>query len=198
MKVFLVGAAGDIGKVVAAELAQRHEIITGGRTTGDVAIDMTDLASIRAAFEKVGAVDAVVSTAGAVTFSPFKDMDDAAYRVGIDDKLMGQVNLVLIGRGFVAEGASFTVTTGILNRDPIVAGSSASMVNGALEGFVKGAAYEMDGLRLNAISPGLLEESVPKFGAFFPGHVPVPGARVAKAYAKSVEGRHSGEVFEVF
>jgi NAD(P)-dependent dehydrogenase (short-subunit alcohol dehydrogenase family) len=198
MKVFLVGAAGDIGKVVAAELAQRHEIITGGRTTGDVAIDMTDLASIRAAFEKVGAVDAVVSTAGAVTFSPFKDMDDAAYRVGIDDKLMGQVNLVLIGRGFVAESASFTLTTGILNRDPIVAGSSASMVNGALEGFVKGAAYEMDGLRLNAISPGLLEESVPKFGAFFPGHVPVPGARVAKAYAKSVEGRHSGEVFEVF
>jgi NAD(P)-dependent dehydrogenase (short-subunit alcohol dehydrogenase family) len=198
MKVFLVGAAGDIGKVVAAELAQRHEIITGGRTTGDVAIDMTDLASIRAAFEKVGAVDAVVSTAGAVTFSPFKDMDDAAYRVGIDDKLMGQVNLVLIGRQFVAESASFTLTTGILNRDPIVAGSSASMVNGALEGFVKGAAYEMDGLRLNAISPGLLEESVPKFGAFFPGHVPVPGARVAKAYAKSVEGRHSGEVFEVF
>jgi NAD(P)-dependent dehydrogenase (short-subunit alcohol dehydrogenase family) len=198
MKVFLVGAAGDIGKVVAAELAQRHEIITGGRTTGDVAIDMTDLASIRAAFGKVGAVDAVVSTAGAVTFSPFKDMDDAAYRVGIDDKLMGQVNLVLIGRQFVAESASFTLTTGILNRDPIVAGSSASMVNGALEGFVKGAAYEMDGLRLNAISPGLLEESVPKFGAFFPGHVPVPGARVAKAYAKSVEGRHSGEVFEVF
>jgi NAD(P)-dependent dehydrogenase (short-subunit alcohol dehydrogenase family) len=198
MKVFLVGAAGDIGKVVAAELAQRHEIITGGRTTGDVAIDMTDLASIHAAFEKVGAVDAVVSTAGAVTFSPFKDMDDAAYRVGIDDKLMGQVNLVLIGRQFVAESASFTLTTGILNRDPIVAGSSASMVNGALEGFVKGAAYEMDGLRLNAISPGLLEESVPKFGAFFPGHVPVPGARVAKAYAKSVEGRHSGEVFEVF
>jgi NAD(P)-dependent dehydrogenase (short-subunit alcohol dehydrogenase family) len=198
MKVFLVGAAGDIGKVVAAELAQRHEIITGGRTTGDVAIDMTDLASIRAAFEKVGAVDAVVSTAGAVTISPVKDMGDAAYRVGLDDKLLGQVNLVLIGRGFVAEGASFTVTTGILNRDPIVAGSSASMVNGALEGFVKGAAYEMDGLRLNAISPGLLEESVPKFGAFFPGHVPVPGARVAKAYAKSVEGRHSGEVFEVF
>jgi hypothetical protein len=101
-------------------------------------------------------------------------------------------------RQFVAESASFTLTTGILNRDPIVAGSSASMVNGALEGFVKGAAYEMDGLRLNAISPGLLEESVPKFGAFFPGHVPVPGARVAKAYAKSVEGRHSGELFEVF
>lgn len=199
MKIFLVGASGDIGKVVAAELGPRHEIITGGRNDADVPIDISKPDSIRAAFEELGAVDVVISTAGNVTFAPFRDMTDAAYRVGIDDKLMGQVNLVLIGRKHVAEDASFTLTTGILSRDPIVAGSSASMVNGALESFVKAAAYEVGrGLRINAVSPGLLRESVPKFGAFFPGHDPVPGARVALAYAKSVEGRHTGQVFEIF
>lgn len=199
MRIFLVGASGDIGKVVAAELGPRHEIVTGGRNGADVAIDISIPDSIRAAFETVGAVDAVISTAGNVTFAPFQDMNDAAYRVGLDDKLMGQVNLVLMGRDHVAEGASFTLTTGILTRDPIVAGSSASMVNGALESFVKAAAYETGGaMRINAVSPGLLQESVPKFGAFFPGHDPVPGARVALAYAKSVEGRHTGQVFEVF
>ncbi|OKH88766.1 short chain dehydrogenase [Thalassospira sp. TSL5-1] len=199
MKILLIGASGTIGKAVAAELGARHDIITAGRSSGDVQIDICDLASIRAAYEKVGALDAVVSTAGKVHFGDFAEMDDEKYRIGINDKLMGQVNLVLIGRDYVTDRASFTLTTGILTKDPIRYGSSASMVNGAVEAFVRAAAIEMPaGLRINAVSPGVIAEAMEGYGPFFRGHDPVPAAKAALGYAKSVEGLQTGQIFELF
>ncbi len=199
MRIVVVGASGTIGRAVVAELGQRHEIVTAGRHSGDVRFDATDPASVRAGLELVGAFDGIVSTMGAVKFAPLADFDAAGYGIGLADKLMGQVNLVLVGRELIADGGSFTLTSGILSRDPVVGGSSASMVNGALEAWVQAAAIELPrGLRINCVCPGLVEESAAAFGAFFPGHIPVPAARVAKAYAKSVEGRHTGRVFEVF
>jgi NADP-dependent 3-hydroxy acid dehydrogenase YdfG len=199
MKILLVGASGVVGLGVDRELSPRHEIIRASRASGDVNVDLTDRASIRAMFEKTGQVDAVVSTTGQVHFGPLSDMDEDKYRIGIDDKLFGQVNLVLIGRDYVTDRASFTLSTGILAKDPIPMGSSASMVNGALESFVKAAAIEMKpGQRINAVSAGVLAESMENYAPYFRGHEPVPAARVGLAYAKSVEGLQTGQVFEVF
>jgi hypothetical protein len=70
------------------------------------------------------------------------------------------------------------------------------MVNGALDAFVQAAAFEMrPGLRLNIVSPGLLEESLSVFGDYFPGHETVSSARVGQAYVKSVEGHLTGQVY---
>jgi len=198
MRVLLVGASGTIGRAVAAELSQRHEIIAAGRSSGDLRLDMTDGDSIRAAFEKLGTVDALVSAAGGVKFAPFADMEAADYAIGLKDKLMGQVNLVLIGRRYLADGGSFTLTTGVLDRDPIRMGSSASMVNGAINAFVPAAAIEMPrGLRINAVSPGVIAEAMKDYAPFFRGFEPVPAARAALAYAKSVEGAQTGRVYRV-
>ena len=198
MRVVLVGASGTIGRAVAAELGARHEIVAVGSKSGDVRMDITDAASIRAGFERISCCDAVVCASGKVKFAPLEQMDEAGYQVGLKDKLMGQVNLVLIGRDFVEDGGSFTLTSGVLTFDPIRAGSSASMVNGAIEAFVRAAAIELPrGLRINAVSPGVLLESMPSYGPFFRGHEPVPAARVALAYSKSVEGARTGQVFSV-
>jgi NAD(P)-dependent dehydrogenase (short-subunit alcohol dehydrogenase family) len=111
---------------------------------------------------------------------------------------MGQVNLVLIGREFVSDGGSFTLTTGLTDSDPIRMGTSTSMVNGAGNAFVMAAAIEMPrGLRINAVSPGVISESMADFGQFFRGFEPVPAARAALAYAKSVEGAQTGRVYRV-
>ena len=86
----------------------------------------------------------------------------------------------------------------MLSHDPVRAGSSASMVNGALEAFARAAAIELPrGLRINSVSPGVLVESMSAYGPFFRGHEPVPAARVALAYSKSIEGGRTGQVFEV-
>lgn len=198
MRILLVGASGTIGRAIAAELGPRHTLVTAGRTSGDVRVDLTSADSIRAAYANVGRVDAVVCAAGHVTFKPLAEMSAADYDVGLRDKLMGQVNLVLLGREHVHDGGSFTLTGGVLDRDPIARGSSASMVNGALNAFALAAAIELErGLRVNVVSPGVLLESMAAYGPAFRGFEPVPAARAALAYAKSVEGRLTGQVLRV-
>lgn len=198
MKILLVGAGGTIGTAVAAELGQRHEIIAAGRSSGEVRLDITDIDSIRKAYEQVGAMDAVVCCAGHAKWAPLAEMTASDYEVGLQDKLMGQVNLVLEGREVVAAGGSFTLTTGILDREPIVAGTSATMINNAVNGFVRAAAIEMPrGLRINAVSPGVIEEAMADLAPYFRGFEPVPAARAALAYARSVEGAQTGRVYRV-
>ena len=133
MKILIVGASGTIGAFVASALAERHQIVKAGSKSGDVRVDIKDSGSIRKMFEFVGKLDAVVSTAGKVHFGAFAEMTEAEFAIGLKDKLMGQVNLVLIGRHFVNDGGSFTLTSGVLSHDPIRLGAGASMTNGAIE-----------------------------------------------------------------
>jgi NAD(P)-dependent dehydrogenase (short-subunit alcohol dehydrogenase family) len=198
MRILLVGAGGTVGKAVAKALSSRHEIVSAGRSAGDVTVDLTSEESVRAMYAKAGKLDAVVACAGHVHFGPVASMTPGQFRKGLDDKLMGQVNLVLLGLAHVNDGGSFTLTSGVLDRDPVRQGANAAAVNGAIGAFVKSAAIEMPrGIRINAVSPGLLEESEKKYEGFFPGHEPVSSARVGLAYVKSVEGALSGQVFTV-
>ncbi len=198
MKILLIGANGTVGSAVDKELAQRHEVIRIGRSSGDFQVDISDSASIRALFEKTGKFDALVCAAGNVTFAPLAEMSSQSFALGLQDKLMGQVNLLLIGREFANDGASFTFTSGILSRDPIRSGASAALVNGALDSFVRAAAIELPrGLRVNSVSPNVLVEAMGSYAPYFRGYKPVPAADVALAYAKSVEGLQTGQTFHV-
>lgn len=198
MKILLIGANGTVGSAVATELAQRHEVVHIGRSSGEFQVDISDSASIRRLFEQTGRFDALVCAAGNVTFAPLGEMTADHFALGLKDKLMGQVNLLLIGREFINDGGSFTFTTGILNRDPIRQGSSASLVNGALDAFVRAAAIELPrGLRVNSISPTVLEEAMEGYAPYFRGFKPVAAAEVALAYAKSVEGLQTGQTYIV-
>jgi NAD(P)-dependent dehydrogenase (short-subunit alcohol dehydrogenase family) len=198
MNILIIGGKGTIGSAVAKELSQRHKIITAGRHNCDLHCDMTSEESIHKMFKGAGTLHAVIITSGSVIFDDFEQMTWAKYHSGIHDKLFGQVNIVLIGRTLIQDKGSFTLTTGILSRDPIRTGSSATMVNRALEGFVIGSAIEMPRqIRINAISPTLLVESVGKYGPYFQGFDPVPAAKVALAYSKSVEGLQTGQIYEV-
>ena len=198
MKILLIGANGTVGSAVKAELAQRHEVISIGRNSGDFQVDISDSASIRKLFEQTGNFDALICAAGSVNFVALGEMQDSDFELGLRDKLMGQVNLLLIGREYANDGASFTFTSGILNRDPIRTGASAALVNGAIDGFVKAAAIELPrGLRVNSVSPTVLVEAMGGYAPYFRGYKPVTGADVALAYAKSVEGLQTGQTFIV-
>ncbi|RMP64781.1 hypothetical protein ALQ18_02682 [Pseudomonas marginalis pv. marginalis] len=198
MKILLIGASGTVGSAVKAELAQRHDVISVGRNSGDFRVNISDSASIRTLFEQTGTFDALICAAGNVNFVALGDMSESDFELGLRDKLMGQVNLLLIGREYANDGASFTFTSGILNRDPIRTGASAALVNGAIDAFVKAAAIELPrGLRINAVSPTVLLEAMGSYAPYFRGFKPATGADVALAYAKSVEGLQSGQTFIV-
>jgi NAD(P)-dependent dehydrogenase (short-subunit alcohol dehydrogenase family) len=171
-------------------------LLIAAREHGEVNVDITDSRSIEMMYKTVGKVDAVISTTGSVHFGPLSEMTEEQFSIGLTNKLMGQVNLVLIGLKYINDNGSFTLTSGILNRDPIRYGTSAAMINGALDGFVKCAALEMPrGMRINVVSPTILAESMNKYADYFRGFFPVPASIVALAYSKSVEGVQTGQIY---
>jgi NAD(P)-dependent dehydrogenase (short-subunit alcohol dehydrogenase family) len=197
-RILIVGATGTIGRALVEQIAGRHEVIPVGRTRGDYQVDITDSVSIGALFDKVGKVDAIVSAAGELHFGPLVQMTAENFRVGLHGKLLGQVALALIGQHFVNDGGSITLTAGTVSDEPIRFGANASTVNAALEGFVRGAAVELArGIRINAVSPTVLEESMASYGPFFPGIEPVPGRRAALGYVRSIEGVQTGRVYRM-
>ena len=198
MKIVIVGATGAVGKTAVEALSGRHEVISVGRTSGDVQMDIEDIDSIRAMYQQVGKVDAVVSAVGEVHFGPVHEMTSGQFMEGILHKTLPQVNLVLEGFDYMNDRGSFTVTSGVTNRDPIPGGSCAAAANGALDGFVRGAAVDMPrGIRINAVSPEVLEVCREEFDGFFRGHVHVSNEAVGLAFSKAVEGCLSGQVLIV-
>lgn len=198
MKIIVIGANGTIGKAIVHELIPRHEIVAVGKNSGKYQCDIKDQKSLHKLFKNVGAFDALVCAAGSVHFGAFEEMSHELYQLGLQDKLMGQVNLVLVGRDYINEKGSFTLTSGILASDPIRFGSSASMVNGAIDSFVKASSIEMiRSIRINAVSPSIVSESMEQYGSYFQGFEPVSAARVALGYSKSVEGLQTGQVYHI-
>ncbi len=199
MRILLVGANGTIGRAVARELGARHELVTAGRSAGDIRLDLADPASHGPALAQAGPLDAVVSAAGNVHFGALAEMTDELWGIGLRDKLMGQVNLALAAARVLKDGGSVTLTSGILSEQPIRYGASASLVNGGLESFVRAAAIELPrGIRINVVSPNVLAEAMPAYAPYFRGFDAVPGAKVALAYSRSVEGAQTGQVYKVY
>jgi NAD(P)-dependent dehydrogenase (short-subunit alcohol dehydrogenase family) len=199
MKIIVIGATGTVGKAVVEQLGQRHEIVAVGSSSGQYQADIADIAQVRAVFEKIGKVDAVVVAAGQLAFAPLAEFTPEQFRVGLDSKLMGQVNVAQVAQDFLNDGGSITLTSGIVADQPIRNGVSATMVNSAVEGYARGAAIELPrGLRINVVSPTLLTESLDSYGPYFRGFETAPASRVALAYSRSVEGAQTGQVYKVW
>ncbi|WP_292787701.1 MULTISPECIES: short chain dehydrogenase [unclassified Microbacterium] len=197
MKALVIGATGSIGGVVAATLDVRgHEVVRASRS-GEQSVDVTDPASIRSLFERVGPVDAVVVAVGSVPFKPLADLDRDDYLAAFTGKTLAQLDVVRVALDHVTDGGSVTLTSGVLAREPIATGAAAAMANGALESFVITAAAEAPrGIRINAVSPDVLANS-PGYFSTFPGHRPVTDDEVGQAYVRAVEGIVTGRVLTV-
>ncbi len=196
MKVIVIGATGTIGKEVVNLLSSSHEVIRVTRRDGDFLADITSNESIDRLYRAVGPFDAVISAAGLVRFGSINDLTDEDYMLGLTSKLMGQVNLVRIGRKYINDHGSFTLTSGVLSQHPIPGSSSVSMVNAGLEGFVRAAALELPReVRINVVSPIFVKETAEALKWDIPQTM--PAARVALSYKASLESRRNGEVLDV-
>lgn len=195
MRILIIGATGTIGSAVAAALGDRHELVLASLQKAPERVDITDPASIRALFARVGRVDAIVSAAGRAAFKPLGELADADFDLSLRHKLIGQVNIVRFGTPSVADEGSITLTAGFLSRFPAPGSAAVSLVNSALEGFGRAAALEAPrGIRVNVVSPPWVTQTLQKLGRPLTGGV--PAAVVARAYARSVESFETGQVFE--
>lgn len=199
MKLLLIGASGTIGSIVHEEMKKDAEIITAGIEQADIIVDMTSPDSIKQMYEQAGPIDAVANTAGVEHYGFLQEMTPEQNQIAVQSKLSGQINIVLLGMDALSDNGSFTLTTGILMDDPIVKGASAAMANGGVRAFVKSAAIELPrGIRINHVSPTILEASVEKNGHLFPGFEPVSARRVGLAYRKSIMGAQTGKGIYVY
>ena len=194
MRILVVGASGTIGRAIVAALSG-NEVILASLRSAAIKVDIAYPGSIQRMYRSLGRVNAVVCAAGQAKFAPLAQLSDADFRFCLDNKLMGQVNLVRFGFEHVEDGGSFTLTTGILAQTPMPGSAAISLVNAGLEGFVRAAALEAPRhIRVNAVSPPWVSETLqalkmdPSQG--------LPANTVAGAYLRSVTGKETGATLQ--
>lgn len=195
MDILVVGGTGTIGRAVVDALEETHHVIAAGHTTGAVQVDLATPDSIEQLYDEVGPVDAVVSCAGEAAFGALAELDDDDFDKSLSNKLMGQVNLVRKGLDVLRDDGVITLTSGVLSQEPMEGSAAISLVNAGLEGFVRAAALETPrGLRVNAVSPPWVSETLEAMGEDPSGGL--PAAEVATAYVRSVEGAQNGLILD--
>jgi NAD(P)-dependent dehydrogenase (short-subunit alcohol dehydrogenase family) len=196
MKIIIVGATGTMGTYLSSAFENEHEIIRVASQGGDFQVDITSPEEIEKFFQEVGPFDALISTAGPTFVGPWKKLNDVTFRKGVEGKMMGQINLVLIGQNYINPKGSFTLITGALTEEPQINFANASAANGAVEGFVRGAAIELENsIRINAVSPTVIENS-PHYFPYFPGEIPTTMKQVEFMFRKSVFGASTGHIIK--
>lgn len=196
MKIVVVGATGTLGSAVVRILEENHTIIKVGNSRGDINVDLASSESIKKMFKKTGDFDALVSAAGNAKFGKLIDLSEEDYLLGLQHKLMGQVKLYLIGRNHINDNGSFTLTSGALSSSPMPGSTSISMVNGGLNSFVMAAALEAErGVRINAVSPGWVKETMETMG--MDSSSGTPSETVALAYKESLLSSRNGEIIDM-
>lgn len=194
-KLVLVGSTGVIGKEVKALLANDYDIITVNRSSGDYQLDMSDVTAVENMFQEVGSFDALIATSGYGKWGSIDEHSIQDFHDGLNSKLMGQVNLVMIGRKYANPNASFVLSSGILAQYPVEGGLSLGMINAGLEAFVRGAALEMKDMTVNVVSPSFAKETMELMG--MDSSTGVPAIQFAKLYLDALAEAKTGIVYRV-
>lgn len=195
MRVILIGATGTLGGAVSTALnASHHQVIEASRR-GAVRVDLEEPSTLDSMFAAVPDADAVISCAASGALIDLTSATDAECLAGVQGKLFGQVALARRATAHLPDNGAVILTAGTF-ASPLRGGSLGAMVNGGLEAFVRNAASELPrGLRLNAVSPGWIRETLLLMGES--GETGVPAAEVARHYVALLDSRRNGETVSV-
>ncbi|MDG1869902.1 MAG: short chain dehydrogenase [Candidatus Thioglobus sp.] len=193
-KIVVVGATGRLGRVVVGGLSD-YEVVRAGRSGPDLKIDALDFESVSDVFASVGTFDGLISCIGGTPFKTFEELTMEDFALGLSKKCFSQLNLAKAAIPYLTENGSITLTSGIIGDEPILAGSCAAAANGALNMCVSTLAAEYAGkLRINIVSPSIIENSVEDYGMLFDGFEPTSKKRIVEAYRRTISAPISGRV----
>jgi NAD(P)-dependent dehydrogenase (short-subunit alcohol dehydrogenase family) len=167
-RVLVVGAAGGIGKATTeAFAAMGATIAAAGRTTATVEavarsvageaiqLDVRDNDQVEAMFADRPPFDHVIVAAASTIAGPVAGLalDDA--RAAMESKFWGAYRIARAAK--VNDGGSITFVSGVLSQRPSATSVLQGAINAALEALARGLALERAPVRVNAVSPGLID-----------------------------------------
>ncbi len=168
--VVVVGRGGGIARAVALlARSEGAEVIVAGRDRATLAaqyddeevtaesVDVTDDESIAALAAKVGPVDHVVSTVSARARGKLAELDRSKLQLSFDTKVIGPVMLAKHFAPRMTDGGSFVLFSGVNAFKINVGYLGVAITNGAVDFLTRSLAVELAPIRVNAISPGVID-----------------------------------------
>ncbi len=170
-KVVVVGGSSGIG-FSTAEMAKREgaEVIIASRNPERLAAaadklnaiampaDVTSDESVASLFRGCGPVDHVVVTAAQLRTGPFKTVKMEDVRATMEGKFWGAWRVAQAAD--IRPGGSLTLVSGYLSIRPRPNSAIISAANGALELLARALALELAPVRVNAVSPGIIDTPI--------------------------------------
>jgi len=167
--VVVIGGTSGIGLAVAQHAAASGARVTVASRTPDraagalpetvasVEVDLTSTASVEALFERVGAFDHLVLSAGPGAMGSVRDLTSADARPYMDIKFWGYYDAVRAAADTIAQDGSITLVGGAASRKHAPGRPMMAAINAALEAFGKANALDLAPVRVNVIAPGLVD-----------------------------------------
>ena len=170
-KIVVVGGSSGIG-LATAEIAKRAgaDVFIASRNAERlkaaaekigataVATDVTQDDSVVALFRTTGPVDHVVVTAAQLRTGPFKTVAMEDVRATLEGKFWGAWRVARAAE--IRAGGSLTLVSGFLSIRPRPNSAIVGAANGALESLTRGLALELAPVRVNCVSPGIIDTPI--------------------------------------
>lgn len=156
----IVESATEAGAMVVVAGRDRGALADAYRDNANVraeTVDVTDESSIAALATRLGAIDHVVSTASARARGLVADLDRESLRSSFDTKVIGPIMLAKHLTANVQPGGSFVLFSGVAAFKPAIGYLGVAATNGAVDYLVRSLALELAPLRVNAVSPGVID-----------------------------------------
>ncbi len=201
-KIVIIGGSSGIGLATAqAAAAEGAEVVIASRSeeklrrareqvqgsVESLTVNVVEEESVKAFFNRVGEFDHLTTPGNEAVMGPFLGLDTQAARKAFDSKFWGQYHAAKYGAPKLRPGGSITFFAGIWSQRPIPKASAASAINSAIEGLGRALAVELAPIRVNTVSPGIVD--TPLYGAmprekkdamFKDAAASIPARRVAR------------------
>lgn len=171
-KIVVIGGSSGMGLATArAAAAEGARVIIASRSEeklrqakaqiqGSVeglTLNVMDEGSVKAFFDRVGEFDHLTTPGSEAVLGPFLSLDTQAARKAFDSKFWGQYHAAKYGAPKIRTGGSITFFAGVWSQRPIPRASVVAAINSAIEGLGRALAIELAPIRVNTVSPGIVD-----------------------------------------
>ena len=201
-KIVVIGGSSGMGLATAKMAAAEGAVVyIGGRSEerlrqaraqikGNVelsTVNVVDEDSVKAFFDKIGEFDHLTTPGSEAVIGKFLELDIRGAKKAFDSKFWGQYRAAKYGAPKIREGGSITFFAGIWSQRPIFGSAPVAAINSAIEGLGRALAVELAPIRVNTVSPGIVD--TPMYSGMDPGKrkamfqgiaASIPGKRVGR------------------